>query len=91
MATSTQTRNEAASRELQLVALRSLIASGSAKRTRVASGMSLKSVADAVGTNFTTVWRWENRKSKPSSDAAIRYLDLLRTIADLLPEEGRDR
>lgn len=67
------------------MALRSLIASGSAKQARVASGMSLKNVADAIGTNFTTVWRWENRKAKPSTDAAIRYLDLLRSLAELAP------
>lgn len=50
---------------------------GEGRRRRLAGGLALQHVADAIGVSVATVWRWENSKSVPCGDAAVRWVELL--------------
>lgn len=48
------------------------------------SGMSQQALADALGVNKSTVWRWENESRAPESlDLAVRLADATRTPRDV--------
>jgi transcriptional regulator with XRE-family HTH domain len=61
-----------------LVRLRRLTASGAARKVRLASGLSLNEIANAVGVSPVTVLRWERAQRRPKNGpAALRYGALL--------------
>lgn len=62
-------------------ALRRLIASGEAREIRLAAGLTLREVGEAVGVAPSTVFRWEAGQRTPRA-AAARYLALLEGIAE---------
>jgi predicted transcriptional regulator len=59
-----------------------MLEDGSAKAQRVGSGLSLRDVADALGVDKATVYRWEVGKRIPHREAALRYADLLDALAE---------
>lgn len=77
---------------------RALAGSGQARALRQRAGLSLSEVAEALGVEGTTVWRWEEGKSTPRSQIAVEYRELLRRLegslelgpsADLPPRADR--
>ncbi len=72
---------------LALTVLRQLCASGEARRIRLALGLSLTEIADAVSADTSTIHRWERGQRAPRRSArALAYADLL---GRLLALEGR--
>lgn len=67
----------------QLLALslaRRLAVSGEALVIRQGAGLSLKDVADAVGSTPSGVWRWERGERTPRGLPGVAYGDLLRQL-----------
>ena len=67
----------------QLLALslaRRLAGSGEARAIRQSAGLSLKDVADAVGSTPSGVWRWERGERGPRGLPGVAYGDLLRDL-----------
>jgi transcriptional regulator with XRE-family HTH domain len=63
---------------LLLAAARQYAATGTGKRIRIAAGLSMAEVAEAVGVAEPTIWRWEEGKARPRSNpASIRWAALL--------------
>lgn len=56
---------------------RSLIATGAAGSIRRAARLSLSDVADSLGVDVATVWRWEHNQRTPRAEVALRYGRLL--------------
>lgn len=54
-----------------------------ARRIRRAAGLSLEEVAGAVGVTAAAVSRWENGGRVPHGHAAVRYLRLLGSLAEV--------
>lgn len=51
---------------------------------RAAARLSQQALADALGVNKSTVWRWENEDRRPESiDLAIKVADVTRTSRSL--------
>lgn len=67
---------------VSLAKVRSLAASGTAKKIRVNSRLSLSEVAGACGVSEATVWQWENSGRRPRGDAALRYAELLEALSE---------
>lgn len=66
---------------LLLAAARRYAATGTGKRIRMAAGLSMAEIAEAVGVAEPTIWRWEEGKSRPrATAAAIHWADLLQQI-----------
>jgi transcriptional regulator with XRE-family HTH domain len=65
--------------------VRNLTATGAARLIRHHAGLSLREVADVVGVDTSTVWRWERDERRPRGDAALRYAALL----DRMTKKGR--
>jgi DNA-binding transcriptional regulator YiaG len=74
------------SRVLKLARARRLSTTGEARQVRLAQGLSLRDVAEAVGVGVTTLWRWEQARNSPHGEAALRWVDLL----DQLSAAGGD-
>lgn len=66
-----------------LVKARRLSESGDGARARIAAGLSLREVADAVGVSPSALWRWEKGERSPRGDRATAWAQL---IADLARE-----
>ena len=64
----------------RLAKARNLVRSGAAKSIREGADLSLTEMADAVGVNVATVWRWEQHQMMPRADAALRYLRVLEVL-----------
>jgi transcriptional regulator with XRE-family HTH domain len=60
-----------------LMRVRSLARSGAARSVRLAAGLSLAEVAQAVGTGAPTVYRWEQGIHAPSGDLGLKYASVL--------------
>lgn len=58
--------------------------SGEGLRRRVATGIGLRAMADAAGTSVTSIWRWENGRCTPTGDAAIRWVDIIDQLGDMV-------
>ena len=69
--TLTHMSNEPAS-TAEVARVRSLFASGDARRLRESASLSLEDVARAVGVNRSSIYRWESGETRPSRDEAIR-------------------
>lgn len=67
---------------LQLSAARRLIANGTARQVRELAGLSYIEVARELGCSAKTIRRWEEGHTRPTGDAPVRYLELLRALAD---------
>jgi len=65
---------------LRFAEVRKLAESGDARRIRVRSHLSIPQVAAAVRVAPVTVSRWERGCRKPTGDAALRWLQLLRAL-----------
>lgn len=60
--------------------------SGEARRIRQAAKVSLSEIAGEVGVSLNAVWKWENGKSRPSGEQALRYLRVLNTLERAVKE-----
>lgn len=65
----------------RLARVRELIASGEAKRLRVAADVSLSEVAAACGVDTSSVWRWETGRRSPRGSDALQYARVLAMLA----------
>ncbi|MEU9264590.1 helix-turn-helix transcriptional regulator [Streptomyces sp. NPDC048251] len=64
--------------ELRRISLvRALVADGKARDQRKLRRLSLKEVADAIGTSRSTVHRWETGATVPSASNALQWADAL--------------
>lgn len=50
---------------------------GVAKTIRESNDLSLRDLSAGVGVSQVTIHRWENARTRPSGDEAMRYLDIL--------------
>lgn len=60
-----------------LARVRRLAESGRAAEIRAAARLSLYDIADAIGSNASTVQRWESGERRPHGEQALRYAALL--------------
>jgi len=65
---------------VDLARVRRLARSGQARKIRVAGDVSLREMARDRGVDPSTLARWETARTRPSPDAALRWLDLLLRI-----------
>lgn len=65
---------------LRLSRVRSLMASGEARRIREAANLSQRDIAQALNVSVPTVSRWENGARYARGDHALAYLDLLEAL-----------
>jgi transcriptional regulator with XRE-family HTH domain len=65
---------------VSLSAVRALVRSGAARSIRVAAGLSLAEVSQAVGVSTVAVYRWERGERIPRGEPALRYGDLLMAL-----------
>lgn len=61
----------------QLSSVRRLAASGEARARRINRRIRLREMAAALDVQPSTLSRWENGRSTPRSDVALRWADLL--------------
>ena len=50
---------------------------GVAKTIRESTDLSLRDLSAGVGVSQVTILRWENARTRPAGDKAMRYLDIL--------------
>lgn len=62
---------------VKLATVRAWAKSGKARAVRVAAGLSLREVADAIDVGVSTLHRWETGDRRPRGAAALHYADLL--------------
>lgn len=55
-------------------------ATGIARQRRQAAALSLREVAEALGVDVATCWRWEHGRATPRPEAARRWMELLDAI-----------
>jgi transcriptional regulator with XRE-family HTH domain len=67
---------------VKLVTVRAAAQSGRTRQIRLAAGLSLRELADAVGVGASTLYRWETGDRRPRGDAALRYAELLNELAE---------
>jgi DNA-binding transcriptional regulator YiaG len=67
---------------IDLIEARRLASSGEAYAIRVACGLSLKDIGDAIGRTPTSVRLWERGRTVPYGAAARRYAKLLAELRD---------
>lgn len=72
-----------------LVKARRLASSGTARALRLNAGLSLREVADALGTSHGTVWLWERGQRVPRGAAALAWAALLADLAAVPPGSTR--
>jgi len=63
-----------------LLTARSLSASGEARLRRELAGLSMSETAAVIGTDISTIWRWEHGQRRPRGAPAIRYGQLLQKL-----------
>ena len=68
----------------RLVEARLLLASGEARRIRLAAGLSLEKMAVQVGVSVSAIYRWERGDRVPRGRAATEYAALFLRLRDLL-------
>lgn len=67
---------------VRLAQARRLAASGTGRRIRLQSGLSIRQTAAGARTSHTTVLRWESGAAQPSGAAALRWAELLGRLAE---------
>ncbi len=65
---------------LELTRLRTFLRTGAGRELRLRAGLSLREVAEAVGTSNVTVLKWERGDQVPRGPAAIAYWRLLQRL-----------
>jgi len=55
---------------------------------RRSAGLSLRDIARDLRVSSQTVFKWEKGINRPSGDHALAYLEILRGLESLHPEEG---
>jgi DNA-binding transcriptional regulator YiaG len=73
---------------IDLVEARRLASSGEAHAIRVACGLSLKDIADAIGRTPASVSRWEAGSTTPYGPAARHYGRLIADLRDRFNESS---
>ncbi|WPO69912.1 helix-turn-helix transcriptional regulator [Streptomyces sp. KN37] len=69
--------------ELRRISLvRALVVNGKARDQRKLRHLSLKEVADAIGTSQSTVHRWEAGETVPSAANALQWAEALGVVSD---------
>ncbi|MDK1344167.1 helix-turn-helix transcriptional regulator [Streptomyces sp. 378] len=61
--------------------VRALVANGKAREQRENRRLTLREIADAIGTSPSTVYRWEQGTSSPRGAAALRLAEVLEITA----------
>ncbi len=64
----------------QIVEARRLAETGRAREIRLAGRLSTRELAKAVGVDPKTITRWEEGKTKPKGDQAVRWVEGLRAV-----------
>ena len=62
---------------VQLARVRGLVRRGEARELRIASGLSLREVADDIGVHWVSVYHWEQGVCLPRGPHALKYARLL--------------
>ena len=62
---------------VKLATVRAAARSGASRDVRMAAGLSLREVAEAIGVGVSTIHRWEAGDRRPHGAAALRYADLI--------------
>ena len=57
-----------------------MLATGEARELRIAAGLSAAELASEIGVSPSTIFHWENARSRPRSDLALHYLALLERL-----------
>lgn len=76
-----------AERAVKLARARRYAATGEGRAIRLQHRLSLPDVAAGTGCGTTTIWRWEHGRNLPQGDAAVRWVELLDSLAALTPGE----
>jgi DNA-binding transcriptional regulator YiaG len=63
-----------------LVKIRWMTETGTARAIRVNAGLSLSEIARDADVDRTTVHRWETGRRRPRGEAALRYLHVLEEL-----------
>lgn len=71
----------------RLVTLRRWTTNGKARELRLAAKLSQADIARTVETDQTAVGRWERGERLPRGAAAMRYLNLLESVAAAMSPE----
>jgi transcriptional regulator with XRE-family HTH domain len=76
----------------RLVLARSLLASGEARRIRIAAGVSVSQIAADIGVSASAIQRWERGERVPRTRAAGEYAELLVRLRNAMesPWHGAD-
>ncbi|MFF7200483.1 helix-turn-helix domain-containing protein [Streptomyces sp. NPDC008141] len=72
---------------LRLADVRAAVSSGEAQRLRVAAQLSIGEVANAIGVDQSTVWRWEQGARKPRGEGALAYGELIKALRQKSPAD----
>ncbi|MFJ6235081.1 helix-turn-helix domain-containing protein [Streptomyces griseus] len=64
--------------------VRATVASGEARRLRVAAHLSISEMAKGCNVDQSTVWRWEKGLRTPRGSGALRYGALLDSLRNRL-------
>jgi transcriptional regulator with XRE-family HTH domain len=71
-----------------LARIRRMQVSGEARRLRERAGISLRTMARAVGVRASTLIRWEASRVRPREDTALAWLAALDQIRAELEQDG---
>ncbi|MFW3172569.1 helix-turn-helix domain-containing protein [Geodermatophilus sp. CPCC 206100] len=76
----------------RLIQARALLASGEARRIRLAAGLSVGQVAADIGVSASAIQRWERGERVPRTRAAGDYAELLVRLRNTMeaPWRGAD-
>ena len=66
---------------ISLARARHLASTGLGRRIRLAAGLSVTELAEAIGVPPATLWRWESGHSRPRADAARRWQAVVHELA----------
>ncbi|MFD7003947.1 helix-turn-helix domain-containing protein [Streptomyces mirabilis] len=61
--------------------VRTLVANGKAREQRESRRLTLREIAEAIGTSPSTVYRWEKGTASPRGAAALRLAEVLEITA----------
>ncbi|MGY4994094.1 helix-turn-helix domain-containing protein [Streptomyces sp. 900105245] len=61
----------------RISAVRALVANGKAREQRESRRLTLREIADAIGSSPSTIHRWEKGTSLPRGAHALRWADAL--------------
>ncbi len=69
----------------RLAAARRHVAHGTGRSIREAASLSQAEVAQAIGADESTVWRWEHGITRPRGERAVRWAQLLERLRSSSP------